>query len=247
MSTPNKYLEKISSTVDKKPSTGKVVAEGLVGGALLAKAPSRLLGYHNLYHGTSKPISEKIMKEGFDPKMGGTGSASVSGTADYVKNSSGKVHFSKSKGTARMFAGYKETSDKHIPGGRYKKYTEGLGISEKHMEAMIGGYKNQLNPFGKAGRVLKTRVSHGEWEKFERDPDMSGKNTAATTTKRVLPKSIVGSKDHKGPLGFAKVDKLKKYYSSRSGAIRGASGAAIGIVGTGLLYHAIKSKMDNKK
>ena len=228
MAVSNKYLEKISSTVGKKSSTEKAVAEGVVGGYLMSKAPSRLIGYHNLYHGTTKETGAKILKEGFDPSKGGTGAAAASGRSHFKTNSTNRVHFTRIKPIAKMFAGYRH--DAALNGGK--------GAEQLQSRDM----------FNNKGKVIKARVSHGEWQKsFQKDPDMGGKYTAATTTKKVMPKSIVGSAEHKGIAGFATKDKLKGYYSTASGRQRGLRGAGIGVAGAGLLYHAVKSKFTEKK
>ena len=75
-SMTNKYLEKIAEKAEKKQGIGRAeVAAGgglAVGGVLASGAPSRILGYHNVHHGTSKDLAKKIKRGGFDPSRGGT-------------------------------------------------------------------------------------------------------------------------------------------------------------------------------
>lgn len=75
-----------------------------IGGA--AGAPSRILGYHNVYHGTKIPHG-KIHKEGLRPSYGGTGASASPDNGDYAKTyqarSSGRIHVTKSKFFAAMY------------------------------------------------------------------------------------------------------------------------------------------------
>lgn len=85
--------------------------EKVIGAAALALggaagAPSRLLGYHTVYHGTKVP-HDKIRKEGLLPAFGGTGASGSTNNGVYAnlykKRSTGRIHVTKSPFFARMY------------------------------------------------------------------------------------------------------------------------------------------------
>lgn len=61
----NKYLEKIAEETNPYLQTA-------VGAGLLSMAPSRVLGYHPILHGTSKENAQRIRQEGLLTSKGGT-------------------------------------------------------------------------------------------------------------------------------------------------------------------------------
>ena len=219
------------STTDTKRSNVGIGLEGLGGVALVRNTPSMTLGYHNLYHGTSSRIADKIKEVGFDPKYGGTGAAKHHGSSHFKENSSGKIHFTKSKATANMFAGFTQS-------GEDNPFAKS---NEVHFRE---GIRNMFFP--KKGKVLKARVDHGFWERMDADPDMGNrKNSAATTREKVPTTNIVGGKNDRGIRQFLSKDNLKKYWSSKSGLKRGLTGVGLGLTGTALLAHSAKGARDN--
>ena len=218
----NRYLEKIAE-IAKKDKNNNHVASRLVeagaGAAIASKAPAAILGYHNLYHGTSNSTAEKIMKEGFKPSTGGSGASKHSSKAGFQDQSKGKVHFTKKKFLAKFFSGYTEHGENNP--------------KADHLVNTGKGLLNIINPFSK-GKVLKVRVSDKAYKEFEVDPHMAGnKDIASTINKRVSPASIVGHKNNKGVKQFLSRRHLFEYYSDKAGKIRGLKGAATGLAGGG--------------
>lgn len=208
-----------------KTTAAKEVAVGAYGLSHVSKAPSKLLGYHNMYHGTSKENAKSILKNGLNKSKGGSRGSRVDiggkESMDYLVNNSKKhVYMTKSKFVGRSFAG---DSAKHIN-------THGVNSIKGTIETLKDGFKN--------GKVLKARVSHGTWEKgFKMDPDsfpesmrMFGdasklKPIAARSRHNVSSKSFVGGEGAHGIKAFATKNNLRRYYSTASGKARGKLGA----------------------
>lgn len=92
-----------------------------IGGA--AGAPSRLLGYHTVYHGTKVPHG-KIHKEGLKPSYGGTGGSSpeINGGHDtYMNRSKGRIHVTKKPFFASM---YGERIKAHLSDAQWRSFKE---------------------------------------------------------------------------------------------------------------------------
>jgi hypothetical protein len=257
----NKYLEKIAKNTEKNKNL-KAGLEVGAGGYALSQSADKVLGYHNLHHGTSKSNAENIMKEGFKPSAGGSGAAKHSGSSEFVDQSKGKVHFTKDKHTARFFAGYTEHAEanptpvspprqKTTFSGLFDDIHDNLDAIRKqraHLEHISAGRSAELNPFSTQGKVLKARVSDKAYQEFEKDPHMGGsKSRASTTNKSVDPASIVGHEKNKGIKQFLNKRHLKDYYSTTKGKIRGGAGLVLGLGGVGLIGHAIQERLKNDK
>ncbi len=82
------------------------VAAGVAGGlGILYGERDRLLGYHKIYHGTSRRAADAIALTGLDPNWGGKGGAAENAQrGDYVDNSQNKVHFTKLRRVAQGYA-----------------------------------------------------------------------------------------------------------------------------------------------
>lgn len=209
---------------EKKETSGKA---GLVGAATAVLAGKgvapRVLGYHNVYHGTTKPVAESIRKHGFDPKKGGTGASAptvnkrgVHSNPDFFERSKGKVHTTKHRPIATAYSQY---------------------ARHKH---------------GAPAVVLKARVTHQHFKNMKGDPDMSPngtKHVAATTHHKIPASQVKGGVGDKGIKGVVTKRTLKKYYSSGSGLARAARGVALAGVaakGAHTAYSAAKSKLEKK-
>lgn len=238
----NPYLEKIASKNESsgRGPTGEVV-EGLVGAYTASHAPSRLLGYHTVYHGTpSAKAAKNIKQNGLRRSYGGTagskvGAGSVQDT--FVNEAKKHVYVTKDPLIAATFAG---DSAKHIN-------THGIYSGEAAHAALKQYVTGE-------GKVLKARIPHNVWEKrFEMDPDSFDFNTRFSTPKETLKRSaarskkdipshlFAGGKGSRGPLTFLKANHLRKYYASAGGRARGGKGAALGLAGTALMGHAALS------
>lgn len=228
----NKYLEKIAEDLKKKDSYSGIGAEAAAGGAAASMAPSRVLGYHTVYHGTSKPNAAEIKKHGFDPRKGGTGAAGHSHMEDYIEASQGKVHVTKFKPVANFFAGFTQHATERPTINPANKHSDKIN-------RMVAGHKNMFT--GRIGETVKARVSDMAWRKdFEPDPDMGlNKSTAATTEKKIGTKSINRTRS-----SFANKEHLSKYLSDKAGKVRALKGVGLGIAGAGMLAHAVKRIKD---
>ena len=75
----NHLLQQKNTGIQKTAGQVTDGAQAAGGAAVAAKlasgVSSRMLGYHNVYHGTSKANAESIKKEGLNPKRGGFGGA----------------------------------------------------------------------------------------------------------------------------------------------------------------------------
>lgn len=214
------------SKEDNKPSYFKNAILGAIGASFAKDAPSELLGYHNVYHGTSKANAKSALKTGLDPRRGGSGGASSSVSDKnmsevFKRRSAGKVHVTKEKNIARGFAG--------ITGGNSGSNNVMLGFTD--------------HVFGGKGRVLKAKVTDSHWRNMKIDTDVSpdNKNLASTTHHKIPSSQIHGSKDFKGISGVVNKNTLHRYYSSEAGRARAAKGALKGIGGAAALITAAKN------
>lgn len=208
----------------EKETSGKAGLAGAATAVLAGKGVApRLLGYHNVYHGTTKPAAEAIRKHGFDPKKGGTGASAptvnkkgVHSNPDFFERSKGKIHTTKQRPIAHAYAAF-------------------TGIKHKSKS-----------------EVIKARVTHQHFRNMKGDPDMSpngAKNIAATTHHKIPSSQIKGGAGDKGIKGVVTKKTLKKYYRSGSGLARAARGVALaGIAAKGAhtAYSAVKSKLEKK-
>jgi len=179
-----------------------------------------------VYHGTGDGKNiPSILSEGLSPAKGGTGAATID---EYFKDrSKGKVHVTKSKTLARMFAGLTEKLKK-------EKSTDKLPL--------LKAFDPTANK-----RVITATIPDSRWEKFKLDQDMRPpndipksvrKNIAATTTETIDPKYIHKSK-HRKRLGLVKelAKGLPKYIKRKPGRFgAGIAGLAGGsaLVGKGV-------------
>lgn len=232
----NPYLEKIASQ-NREASPVRESVLAAAGAGVASTAPSRILGYHTLYHGTSSENAEAIKKKGFDPSKGGSRNAQL--RPDYVENSKNKVHFTKTKFTAGMYAG---------DFGGKMSHARAAGGSKK------SALKESIKDWAKGkGKVVTSRVPHSMWGKMEIDRDSSVgspdhpmvneamKERASTYHKRLDPKFVEGSEAYGGRRMYATHKNLKRYLSTASGRSRALSGvvrlgAGVGMM-AGAAYH----------
>lgn len=228
-----------------KKTAAKEIVVGAYGLSHVAKAPSKLLGYHNLYHGTSKENAKSILKNGLNTSKGGSrGSKVTIGGEDalnnFVNTAKKHVYMTKQKMIGRTFAG---DSAKHIN-------THGVNSVKGTIETLKDGFKN--------GKVLKARVPHNAWHKnFEMDPDSFPlgmrlttpedklKNMAARSKHGVGSQFFAGGKGDRGVKGFATKKNLRRYYSTASGKARGKLGAFQLAAGAALTAGAAMHNKDN--
>ena len=224
-------LYKIASEHKSDSSSGaKAVAEGIVAYKAGKAAPSRLLGYHNVYHGSSKENVENIRKHGLDPKHGGVGGATDAtmkhkpGVHRYYKdNSAGQVHFTKQKRMADMFSGF--IGSKRIGDDKVKDGIKGFftGLHNGHTHSAL--------------------MSDAHYRSSKVDVDASPfKSMAAKTHHGIKPEQIKGSDSYKGIKGVVNKNTLRKYYAG-SGKYR----AARGLLLAGASAVAGKHAFDNAK
>lgn len=215
----NRYLEKIAEQSSDHKKT--LVAGGLASAYMSTPA---LLGYHKLYHGTTDENAKSILKNGFDPSKGGSGSSR--GHMTFTDQSKGKVHFSKYYGISRMYAGIAHEAHRT---GEFPNPLKGIG----------------LGAIGK-GSVLHTRVNDREWSHMEVDKDMGGiKSIASTTTKHIPASQVAHHNPVKGLGRFVNKAHLMDYVKNNPGRFsKGVVGVAGGL---GLTAYAASTQSDKKK
>lgn len=241
----NPFLEKMASQEEyKKSAPVKETIGAYLGYKGVRAAPSKILGYHTVYHGTTKENAANIKRKGFDPSRGGTGAATVS--ERFVENSKNKVHFTKSKLQAGAYAGGIADHIKNLPFGG----SIGSAYKNAHKDYRAG-----------KGEVLKAKIPHSMWEKMEIDRDSSGavpdeafmkshienhlKNRAATYDKKVNPSFVEGGRNYAGRKRFASMKNLKSYLGTSSGRNRALTGVAQAVGGAALAGFSVKHNADN--
>ena len=212
----NHLLQQKNTGIQKAAGQVTDGAQAVGGAAVAAKlasgVPSRMLGYHNIYHGTSKTNAEGIKKEGLNPRRGGFGGAGDTLSeskpkmaADYISKSKGQVHFSKSKRMANMFAGFVGSTSK----GEAKQ-------SDAIRAFFTGRHK---------GHTHNAIISDAHYRGAKIDKDASPiKNMAAKTHHGIRPEQIKDSPAYKGIKGVVNKNTLKRYYKGSAGRWRAARG-----------------------
>lgn len=239
----NRYLEKIAQTESKKKSTVKDAASVGAGAYLLNKAPQRLLGYHTVYHGTTNENAAAIRKKGFDPSKGGSGASTLN--SRYTAESRGKIHVTKTKLSARMYAG--------DLGGKIRAEKTKNPTNPRILRTTGSAIKDSF--MGK-GSVVKARLTHNQWEKMNIDRDSSGnapnnpfmnermKERAATSNNRIHKRFVTGA-GNGGAAQFATRNNLRKYLGHRAGRIRALGGLGQLAAGSALIGNAVHNKLKN--
>lgn len=167
----NKYLEKIAKAASesedsgtKKPGLAGRVAEGALGARLAMEAPQKLMGYHTVYHGTSKANADSIRKTGLDPKHGGgpTGAGAGINHSGFLETSKGKVHVTKGPITAAMFSGFSSAATKTRPSIVKARISDKMWDKFK-LDPDAGAYKRQAATTTK--KIGSNFISGGEGSK----------------------------------------------------------------------------------
>lgn len=240
----NRYLEKIAKTEDKKSKVKDAASVG-AGAYLLNKAPQRLLGYHTVYHGTTNENAASIRNKGFDPSKGGSGASTLN--SHYTAESRGKIHVTKTKLSARRYAG--------DLGGKIKAEKAKNPQNPRKMRTIFSAMKDSYT--GK-GSVVKARVSHNQWERMNVDRDSSHgapensfmnermKERAATSNNKIRKRYVTGSGSG-GAAQFATKNNLKRYLSNRAGRIRALGGVGQLAAGSALIASTVNRHRQDKK
>lgn len=221
-----KVAQLVKLAKDKKMSkddrsNAKLNAAAAAGGSayLGSKAPARLLGYHNVYHGTAKrKDAENIRKTGLKTSKGGSGVSAVddaiknAGTSDNVARSKNRIYFSKSKNYAAHYAqgDRKNVIKGRMPHNQYRK-----------------AYGDKL--VKKLGEQQGVKMS-----------DKKLKRMAALSSHGIKPGQIAGGKGDKGIKQFASKKNMKRYLSSGSGKKRFVKGIASAAGSAGLAAYSGK-------
>lgn len=245
----NQYLEKIAKQTERKNGLAKDVASVGAGAHLLSKVPQRLLGYHKIYHGTTNENAVSIRKNGFDPSKGGTGASVLSG--HYQEQSKGKIHVTKTKPAARLYAG-----------GFEKKWQAAKDLQESSSDPKPSLSKTLLksmkDSYTGKGSVVKARVPHSTWSKMKVDEDSSRgapknsfiqermKERAATTHRKIDKKFIVG-KGSGSIGGYATKKNIKRYLSTGSGRMRALGGVGQLAAGSALIANTVNNHRKDRE
>lgn len=228
-----KLAKKMSK--EERNKTGNKVLAGAAGAAVLGSmAPSRLLGYHNVYHGTkSYAANRDVKKHGLKTSFGGTGSSVAddahknAGTSNNVKRSKNHVYFSKNKQyakhyTGNIFSGRDENLVVHgrMPHNQYRKAKE---------DSL---YR----------KIMENSGIHAKKDAY--------KSTSAMSNHGIPSSRISGGAGDKGAAQFASKKNMKRYLKSTSGKLRFASGVgAAGLAAGSAAYsaHNVKKLVDNAR
>lgn len=224
-------LLKIAS---KKKDEDKVNKKAVAAGGLLVhmnagKVAPRVIGYHKMYHGTGAHNVESIKETGLDPKYGGKtgGAADFHGSENFKRNSSGKVHMSPHKISARMMSNFVDV----------KKANPDMN----NVDAMKGAIKRTV--VGK-GNVFTIHMSEGQHRRLRDDPDMGG---AKTFHQKIRKEQLQGGV--KGMASVVNKGTLKRHFTTERGLKRVAHGlgnAGAAALGAKMLYDQAK-KLKSKK
>lgn len=188
------------SKENEKKIDGSDVA--LAGGSLGAIGASKnmVLGKKRMYHGTSNKNWENIRTEGLKANRGGIGGASAAiSSKDYIKNSTGKVHATRMKPLANMYANMNEIDSpltvrsgklvdevtKYMKDGKISStdpnYPEFLQARNKLFDFQKKNKANMSKEMGinffkksKNGRVIKMNMDYDKYRAMEIDPDQAG-------------------------------------------------------------------------
>lgn len=232
----NTYLEKVAKSETYKKATATV--GGAVGLGLVHSSTGKILGYHTVRHGTTGEAAKSIKKDGLKASMGGTGASTMQD--DYIHNSRGKVHVTKSRLMSHVYAG-------NI--GKHAKDLDGHG---SHARA----FGRILKDRAVGGKVVSARVSHSQWNRFKVDNDstspMDGseefrKGLGSTYSRDISSKQIKGGKGSKGILPYLSKKNMSRYLSTASGRARASVGAAQLVAGSGLAAYAAKRLTSKEK
>ncbi len=239
----NPYLEKIAKEKKTNP-VGELALAG-AGYTVAKHAPAQLLGYHNVYHGTTKPKARDIRKTGFKSGLGGTGASELS--PSFKSESLGKIHVTKNRLLAKMYSGN--------PAFHAKKIKERDGFMFSAGEAMGKSFKDGMA--GK-GAVVKARIPHSVWSKMKVDKDSSQgspetpfvqsrmKERASTYHKNIGAQFVERGANHRGVSGYLTKNNLRRYYGTSSGKTRALMGVARLAVGGSAMAVAAKHNSDNQ-
>lgn len=213
-------LQKKAEETSKATEAAKAAVGATVAYNAGKGVPSRILGYHKIYHGSSKENVDSIRKSGLDPKRGG-----IDGATDrtmrhkpdlsryYKENSAGQVHFTKQKRMADMFSGFigSKRADKDKTKDGIKAFFTGIHDGHTHSALMSD--------------------SHYRSAKVDKDASPF-KNMAAKTHHAIKPEQIKGSESYKGIRGVVNKNTLRKYYA---GAGKARAGRGLALAGAALL------------
>lgn len=196
----------------------KSVAAGALAASSAGVAKPRVLGYHDVYHGTrSDSAHESIKSKGLKRSKGGTG---VSRTDDFISNGGKSNHVERSKG--------------HVY------------FSKKPLQAKLYTKKGIFGTDISADRVTHAKIPHDTYTKHSVKDSLTSKllsdtggkfsekqrkAQAAKSSKSISPARIVGSSKYKGEKQFATGKNMKKYLSTSSGKARFAKGVAVAGLG----------------
>lgn len=190
----------------------------------------RLLGYHNVYHGSSKENVASILKNGLSPKYGGIGGATDLAMGHkpdvhrhFKENSAGQVHFTKQKRMADMFSG--AVGSKRVG-------------NDKAKDAIKGFFTGIHN-----GHTHKAVMSDSHYRSSKVDTDASPfKSMAAKTHHGIKPEQIKGSETYKGIRGVVNKNTLRRYYAGAGKARAGRGLALAGLTALAGKYAYNKGK-----
>lgn len=208
----------------------KSLAAGAAASVLAGMAPSRILGYHNAYHGTAeRKNANSIREKGLKKSKGGTGVSAAddirrtAGTTDNKSRSRGKIYMSKNPVVAKHYTQkFFQTDSKNVIHAKIPHSQFHKAVHDKLVQKLN---KEQGLPHS----------------------DKAIKNVAFMSDKSVPPTQIVGSSKYKGVKQYATKKNLSHYLKTPGGKTRFASGIASALGSAGLAGYALKKYKEKKK
>jgi hypothetical protein len=250
------FIKKIASKQNKKnqkPSR-KRIAGSLVGGTVMTgvglNQSDQILGYKNVYHGTSKKNWENIKRVGLDPSLGGKmsdrGVSAGKRMEDMIRRqSAGKVHVSPLKFIANDFArrGHRPATIENVErASRVLQNPAAKPYQIRRATNVI--FQETYNMFiGKGGKTMKINLDYDKWKRMEADPlllrNYVSKNIAARGTEAIHPVEIRGSNAKLLSKIRHRMKKLPSYIRNNPG--RFSKGIAKALLAGTLGYAGIRS------
>lgn len=232
-----KMARRNKSSKEDEAAHVKATAAAALSAHNASKAPSRILGYHTVHHGTaSNANANNIREKGLKKSKGGMGVSAnddahrTAGTSGHVARSKGNVYFTKNREQAY----------------HYTKNGFGFGNGKGVITARISDdhYHNKSKSDSLTKKLRRDAGVHS----LER----THKAAAAKSSKSISPSQIEGSSKYKGRKQFATAKNMKKYLGTGHGKIRFAAGvgnaavsAASGVYAARKGVEALKNKVRN--
>lgn len=215
----------------KKNSLLGAAALSALGANMIRQSTPDLLGYHVVYHGTTKDAGKSIRENGLSPKFGGKGGgiSSTANLSESISNSKNHIYVTKNRYVSKGYAGMID----HI--NKSKAATHGIDANTFNSGVL-------RHSFLRKGDEIKIRLTDNQWKRFQVDPEggaFASKDLAARSKHAIPSRQIAGGKGSRGILSVVNANTLRRHIGSESGRARLArgmltSGIGLAVTSTGL-------------